>query len=122
MAVDALLPVGGELVMLYAGVVPAGAAAGPAAFLGATLATGAETYLVLAAAGTLGYLAGALVGWLIGVRGGRPLVERHGHWLHLSPRTLDRAERWFARHGDRAVLLRPVHPVIPPFIFIPPRA
>src|SRR4051794_38690271 len=106
MAVDAVLPVGGELIMLYAGVVAAGAVAGGQATLfGATLSTGLESYLVLAAAGSLGYLAGALIGWLIGKRGGRPLIERHGRWLHVSPETFERAERWFDGHGDRAVLL-----------------
>jgi membrane protein DedA with SNARE-associated domain len=119
MAVDALLPIGGELVMLYAGVVAAGAATAHASLFGATLATGAESYVVLAAAGTLGYLAGALVGWFIGARGGRALVERHGSWLHLSPATFARAERWFARHGDRAVLFGRVTPVVRSFISIP---
>ena len=37
-------------------------------------------------AGTLGYLTGALVGWAIGRRGGRPLLERHGRWLHIDAR------------------------------------
>ena len=35
--------------------------------------------------GTLGYLVGALIGWGIGRYGGRPLLERHGRWFHLSP-------------------------------------
>ena len=39
----------------------------------------------MALAGTLGYLVGALIGWAIGCYGGRPLLERHGRWLHLSP-------------------------------------
>jgi membrane protein DedA with SNARE-associated domain len=120
MAADAVLPVGGELIMLYAGVVAAGdVAGGHATLFGATLSTGPESYLVLAAAGSLGYLAGALIGWLIGKRGGRPLVERHGRWLHVSPATFERAERWFDRHGDRAVLLGRVTPVVRSFISIP---
>src|SRR2546422_10074440 len=79
MALDALLPVGGELIMLYAGALGAGAIAGQQPILfGATLATGAESYVILALAGALGYLAGSLVGWAIGVAGGRPLIERRG--------------------------------------------
>ncbi len=106
MAVDALLPVGGELIMLYAGVVAAGAVAGQhAQLLGAPLHSGLESFVVLALAGALGYLAGALVGWGIGARGGRELVERHGRLLHISPETFRRAERWFSRYGSRAVLL-----------------
>jgi membrane protein DedA with SNARE-associated domain len=103
MAVDALLPVGGELIMLYAGVIAAGAAG----------------YIGLALAGSLGYLAGALLGWLIGAHGGRAFVERHGRWLHLSPAAFARAERWFDRHGARAVFLGRITPLVRSFISIP---
>ena len=51
----------------------------------------------MALAGTLGYLVGGIAGWGVGDYGGRPLLERHGRWLHLSPERLDRAERWFER-------------------------
>lgn len=120
MAVDALLPVGGELIMLYAGVVAAGAVTGGHAMLfGASLAGGAETYIVLALAGSLGYLVGSLLGWGIGVHGGRPFIERHGRWLHISPRTFSRAEDWFTRFGPRAVLLGRITPVARSFISIP---
>jgi membrane protein DedA with SNARE-associated domain len=120
MALDALLPVGGELVMLYAGALGAGAIAGQHATLfGAQLATGIESYLILAGAGALGYLAGSLVGWAIGARGGRALIERHGRLLHLSPQAFQRAERWFERFGDRAVFFGRLTPVVRSFISIP---
>jgi membrane protein DedA with SNARE-associated domain len=120
MALDALLPVGSELIMLYAGALGAGAIAGKHATLfGAQLATGLESFLVLVAVGALGYLVGSLVGWAIGVRGGRALVERHGRWLHVSPEAFQRAERWFERFGLRAVFLGRLTPVIRSFISIP---
>lgn len=120
MAVDALIPFGGELTMLYAGALSAGAIAGqhPEVF-GTQLATGAEGYVVLALAGSLGYLAGALVGWTIGVRGGRALIERRGRWLHVSPAAFARAQLWFERFGNRAVFLGRVTPVVRSFISIP---
>jgi membrane protein DedA with SNARE-associated domain len=120
MALDALLPIGGELIMLYAGVVAAGAVSGQHATLfGVSLATGTQSYIVLAVAGSLGYLAGSLVGWGIGARGGRALIDRHGRWLHISPRTFRRAEDWFERYGKRAVLLSRITPVVRSFISIP---
>lgn len=89
MAVDALLPIGGELIMLYAGVVAAGAIAGAAVALpGVAVPTGFDSYLTLAVAGTVGSMVGALAGWAIGVRGGRELIDRHGRWLHPFARTL----------------------------------
>jgi membrane protein DedA with SNARE-associated domain len=120
MALDALLPVGGELTMLFAGALAAGAITGehPVLF-GHQLQTGLESYLVLAIAGTLGYLLGSLVGWAIGRWGGRPLLERHGRWLHLTPENVDRAELWFDRHGRAAVFLGRLTPVVRSFISIP---
>src|SRR3954452_14296308 len=81
MAVDALLPAGGELVMLFGGALAAGAVAGH---------TGPSLVAVIAA-GTVGYLFGSIVGWAVGRIGGRTLIERHGRWLHLSPRRFERA-------------------------------
>jgi membrane protein DedA with SNARE-associated domain len=120
MGVDAILPVGGELTMLYAGALAAGAISGhqPVLF-GDVLGGGLESYVVLALAGTLGYLVGSLVGWAIGRWGGRPLLDRHGRWLHLDAGNVDRAERWFDRHGRAAVFLGRLTPLVRSFISIP---
>jgi membrane protein DedA with SNARE-associated domain len=119
MAVDAILPVGGELTMLLAGALAAGALTGSTVVLGHDIGTGLGPYLVLATAGTLGYLAGSLVGWQVGRSGGRPLLERHGRWLHLGPKRMIAAERWFDRHGAKAVLLGRLTPLVRSFISIP---
>jgi membrane protein DedA with SNARE-associated domain len=119
MAVDALVPVGGELIMLYAGAVAAGAIAGQHPLLfGHVLHTGLESYVVLALGGTLGYLIGSLIGWAIGRWGGRSLLERHGRWLHLAPERVQRAERWFDRYGIWAVFLGRLTPLVRSFISI----
>ena len=45
------------------------------------------------------------LGYWLGRRGGRPLLERYGRRLLISPRTLRRADRFFARYGQGAVFL-----------------
>ncbi len=120
MAIDAVLPAASELVMLYAGALAAGAFAGQHVDLfGSRVSSHLWAYVVMALAGTLGYLVGSIVGWAIGLYGGRPLLERHGRWFHLSPQKLDRAERWFDRWDDLAVLIGRVTPVVRSFISIP---
>jgi membrane protein DedA with SNARE-associated domain len=121
MAIDAVFPAASELVMLYAGAVAAGvfASAHHVSLFGATIGFGAGAFVVLALAGTLGYLVGALVGWWIGLRGGRPLLERRGRWLHVTPARLDRAEQWFARWGNVGVLIGRITPVVRSFVSIP---
>jgi membrane protein DedA with SNARE-associated domain len=120
MAIDAVLPAASELVMVYAGALAAGAFADQEVTLfGQAFGDGLSAYLALSIAGGLGYLVGAVVGWGIGVAGGRPLLERHGRWIHLDAHKLDRAEAWFDRHGSWAVFLGRVTPVVRSFISIP---
>lgn len=120
MALDALLPIGGELIMLYAGVLAAGTVAGHSVSLfGIGFSVGLDSYLALALAGTFGYLLGACAGWAIGRSGGRALLTRRSRWLHLDEATLARAERWFDRFGALAVLIGRITPVVRSFISIP---
>jgi len=121
MAIDAVFPAFSELVMLYAGAVAAGVfpSAHHVSVFGAKVGFGGGAFVVMALAGTLGYLAGALVGWGIGRYGGRPLLDSHGRWFHLSPESLDRAERWFDRWGNVGVLLGRLTPIVRSFVSIP---
>lgn len=120
MLIDAVFPAASEPVMVYGGAVASGAFAGQDLTLfGHTFESGAEAYVAIALAGTIGYTIGAIAGWAIGDYGGRPYLERHGRWLHLSPAKLDRAEAWFDRFGDWAVFLGRITPVVRSFISIP---
>jgi membrane protein DedA with SNARE-associated domain len=120
MLIDAVFPAVSELVMLYAGALAAGAFAGQRVVLfGGHVSSGFSAFLVMALAGTIGYVIGALAGWGIGAYGGRLFLERSGRWLHLGPEKLDRAERWFDRWGAWAVFLGRITPVVRSFISIP---
>jgi membrane protein DedA with SNARE-associated domain len=55
--------------------------------------------------GFLAATAGSDAGYALGHRGGRPFVERFGAVFHIRPEHLARAELFFARHGDRAILI-----------------
>jgi membrane protein DedA with SNARE-associated domain len=121
MAIDAVFPAASEVVMLYAGAVAAGVFPGThhVSLFGAKVGFGIGAFIVMALAGTLGYFAGALIGWWIGLRGGRPLLESRGRWLHVTPERLDRAEVWFQRWGNFGVLVGRVTPVVRSFVSIP---
>src|SRR5579864_6940735 len=106
MAIDAVFPALSELVMLYAGALAGGTFAGQHVVLfGSTIHRGTDAFIAAALAGTLGYLVGAVVGWGIGLYGGRPLLERRGALFHLDAARLARAERWFDRWDDLAAFL-----------------
>jgi membrane protein DedA with SNARE-associated domain len=84
------LPVPGETALLAAGVL---AGAGRMAL--------PTVVLVAAAAAVLG----DNLGFAIGRRGGRRLLLRRGRAAGWRRRSLAKAERFFARHGHRAVFL-----------------
>ena len=121
MAIDAVFPAASELVMVYAGAVAAGvfASAHHISLFGAHIGFGVGALVVLALAGTLGYLVGAIVGWAIGFYGGHALLERHGRRLHVTPEQLVRAEQWFARWGNLGVLIGRLTPIVRSFVSIP---
>ena len=120
MAIDAVFPAASELVMLYAGALAAGAFSGQHVVLfGGRISSHPAAYVVMALAGTIGYLVGAVVGWAIGLYGGRPLLERRGRFFHLDEERLARAERWFDRWDELAVLFGRVTPVVRSFVSIP---
>src|SRR5438876_22372 len=79
--------------------------AAPVVLFGDTVSSGWWSFVTVSLAGTVGYVLGSVGGWAIGRYGGRPLAQRHGRLLHLGPERLARAERWFERFDDWAVLL-----------------
>jgi membrane protein DedA with SNARE-associated domain len=120
MLVDAVLPAASEIVMVYAGAVAAGAFAGHSVtFFGVEIGSTWWAFVVMASAGLVGYTLGSVLGWAVGLYGGRPFLERHGRWFHVTPQKLDRAERWFERWGEATVFFGRVTPVVRSFISIP---
>jgi membrane protein DedA with SNARE-associated domain len=100
---SACIPVPSEAIMLYGG------------FL---VARGQASLLAIVAAGVAGNLIGSCLAYGAGRWLGRDWVLR-ARWLHVTPQRLEAAERWFARRGDRAVLISRCLPVIRTFISLP---
>jgi len=82
MLADAVFPAASELVLVYGGALASGALAHRVDVLG-WHPTGFAAYLAVVAAAVVGYQAGAIAGWWIGIRGGRSFLERRGRWFHL---------------------------------------
>ena len=63
-----------------------------------------------------GEVLGSMVGYLIGLKGGRVAVDKWGKYLLLTHKDLDRAEAWFDRHGDPLVLFGRFIPLLRSFV------
>src|SRR5439155_18317336 len=113
MLAAALVPAASELVMIYAGAVAGGAfASAHVVLFGHRIDTPAWAYVTVATTGVIANTIGCVAGWALGMYGGRPLLERHGRWLHVTPARVERAERWFARFGSLAVPIGLTTPVV----------
>jgi membrane protein DedA with SNARE-associated domain len=66
-----------------------------------------------------GELSGSLIAYAVGYFGRVDLIEKHGKKLHVSPAKLERADRWFARHGEATVFFARMVPVVRAFVSLP---
>ena len=88
-------------------------------FSGYLVSTGQFSLLGVTLAGAIGNVLGSLVAYYVGVWGGRPFVERYGRYVLISQHDVDLADRWFAKHGEAAVLIGRLLPVVRTFISLP---
>jgi membrane protein DedA with SNARE-associated domain len=75
--------------------------------------------LAAGAYGALGCTIGSLIAYVVGIKGGRPFLERYGKYVLISRHDLDTADRWFARNGDWAIFITRLLPVVRTFISLP---
>lgn len=108
---SACIPIPSEVVMLFAGFVVADP--------GQSASHHHLTILGVVLAGLIGTLAGSWVAYGVGWGGRLELFERHGAKLHMGPAQIEKADRWFQRHGELAVLIGRVVPVVRAFVSLP---
>lgn len=108
---SACIPIPSEVVMLFAGF----AVADPAQ----SHAHHHLTMTGIVLAGLIGTMAGSWIAYAVG-RGGRlELFERHGAKVHMGPAQIQRADRWFRRYGEAAVLFGRMVPLVRAFVSLP---
>ena len=76
MLLDAVFPAASELVMVFGGALAAGAFAGAdVSIFGWHVEAKTGAFIAVSLAGAIGYWLGAILGWWIGLRGGRPFLD-----------------------------------------------
>jgi membrane protein DedA with SNARE-associated domain len=88
-------------------------------FSGYLVSRGEMNLWLVAVAGAVGCVLGSLVAYWVGSKGGRPLIEKYGRYLLISPHDLDMADRWFAKRGEIIVFVSRLLPAIRTFIAFP---
>ena len=69
--------------------------------------------------GVLGNLVGSLIAYFVGLKGGRPFLEKYGKYVLISHNKLEMAHNWFEKYGHEAVLISRMLPIIRTFISFP---
>lgn len=88
-------------------------------FSGYLVATGRFGLQTVAIAGAAGCLLGSYVAYFVGLRGGRPFIERYGRYVLIAEHELETADRFFARWGSHTVFWSRMLPVVRTFIAFP---
>lgn len=101
---SACIPIPSEVIMTLSGFV---VYKGQMSLLGITLV------------GVMGNLLGSLIAYFVGLKGGRPFLEKYGKYVLISHNRLEMAHAWFDRYGHEAVLISRVLPIIRTFISLP---
>jgi membrane protein DedA with SNARE-associated domain len=101
---SACIPIPSEATMLFAGF---------------NVSKGEYSLLAITLTGSLANLVGSWIAYWVGWQGRVELLEKHGKALHVSPRHLALADRWFERYGDATVFFTRMLPIIRTFISLP---
>ena len=88
-------------------------------FTGFNVSHGEYSLVAATLVGAAANLFGSWIAYGVGYFGRIELVERHGGKLHISPRHLATADRWFARHGEATVFFTRMLPIVRTFISLP---
>ncbi|MGZ7049838.1 MAG: DedA family protein [Methanobacterium sp.] len=88
-------------------------------FAGFVVNEGKLTLWGITLVGALGNLFGSLIAYFVGLKGGRPFLEKYGKYLLIGHRELDLADSWFKKYGHEAVFISRMLPIIRTFISLP---
>ena len=100
---SACIPIPSEATMLFAGF---------------AVSDGDMTLVAAVAAGVLGNVLGSWIAWGVGYYGREELLEKN-RLIHINPKHLATADRWFREHGEATVFWCRMLPIVRTFISLP---
>ncbi len=101
---SACIPIPSEATMLFAGF---------------NVSKGEYTLLAATLVGSFANLVGSWLAYAVGYYGRVDILEKHGRKLHIKPKHLQAADRYFEKHGDATVFFTRMLPIIRTFISLP---
>lgn len=88
-------------------------------FAGFLAASGEFSLPVILAINSTAALTGSAISYLIGAKGGKPLLLKYGKYVLVRPADIEKTEQWFARNGAWTILIARFLPVVRHIISVP---
>jgi len=88
-------------------------------FSGYLVSAGRFNLWLVGIAGAIGCVVGSVAAYWVGIKGGRPFLEKYGKYVLISHHDLDNADRFFWKYGDWSIFISRLLPVIRTFISLP---
>ncbi len=107
---SACIPIPSEVTMLFAGFLASPDNTTDAVQL---------NFVGVAMAGVIGNVVGSWLAYAVGWKLGRTPLDRYGRYVGIRSHDIDKAERWWAKHGSAAVFFSRMLPVVRTFISLP---
>jgi membrane protein DedA with SNARE-associated domain len=82
-------------------------------------ADGTLSFFWVVTAGVAGNVIGSWLAYGLGRKTGRELLDRYGRYVLIRSHDVDKAEVWWAKHGDAATFFSRLLPVVRTFISLP---
>jgi membrane protein DedA with SNARE-associated domain len=101
---SACIPIPSEATMLFAGF---------------NVHEGEYSLIAATLVGSSANLVGSWMAYAVGYYGRVDILEKHGKKLHIKPKHLQAADRYFEKHGDATVFFTRMLPIIRTFISLP---
>jgi len=73
-------------------------------FVGSLTVNGPFQYTLAFAVCLAGSMTGMFISYIVGRRVGKPLLDRYGKKLKLTPKRVERTERWFQKYGSWSIV------------------
>lgn len=81
---------------------------------------GSLNLFLAALAGAVGNITGSTIMYVIGYKGGKPLVLKYGGPFGVSEEEFEKGQRWLEKYGDKAVFFAQLLPVVRTYVSLPP--
>ena len=90
-----------------------------AGFSGYLVYQGDLNLILVGLVAAVGNVVGGTISYLLGLKGGRPAIQKYGKYVRITEEKFEKVQKWFNRYGDEMVLLGQFIPIFRSYVSLP---